>query len=127
MSTASARVWLVVVLLTAGCDGTEHFPEGDFDRARGALATALESWKQGEAPETLRSLAEPIDFAEEWPKSGIRLLDYDILDTESTDAEIIRYTVILIVQERRGEPEERRVTYAVALRTPIVVCRDPYY
>ena len=44
-----------------------------------------------------------------------------------TDAETIRFTVKLTVQEPSGKPEERRVTYAVALKSPVVVCRDPYF
>ena len=35
--------------------------------------------------------------------------------------------VKLIVQDRRGKREERRATYAVALKSPIAIGRDPFF
>jgi hypothetical protein len=97
------------------------------DRGRQALGACLDAWKRGETPDKLRTRPEPIEFTEEWPRSGVKLLDYQILGSEHTDAETMRYTVTLSVQDRRGKKEDRRVTYAVALRSPIAVGRDPFY
>ena len=40
---------------------------------------------------------------------------------------MIRYTVILKLRDKKGKVTDREVVYAVALRTPVVVSRDPYY
>ena len=129
MGTAR-RALLIVSLLPAaviGCGRTPSFSQADLDRGRQALEASLDAWKRGEKPESLRAGPEPIEFAEEWPRAGYRLLDYQVLGTEHTDAETMRYTVALTVQDRRGKREERRVTYAVALASPIAVGRDPFY
>lgn len=113
--------------LALGCGREVAFSQADLDRARQALETCLDAWKRGEMPDKLRALPEPIEFAEEWPRAGTKLLDYQILGTEHTDPETIRFTVALTVQDRRGKREERRVTYAVALKSPVAVGRDPFY
>jgi hypothetical protein len=118
MKTPSRRLFLAALLpaVAAGCKRGHRFSQADLDRAREALDTCLGSWKKGEMPEKLRGLPEPIEFAEEGPKKGLKLLDYEILGTEHTDAEVMRFTVKLTVQDRRGQREERRSTYAVALK-----------
>ena len=40
---------------------------------------------------------------------------------------MIRYTVSLTLKDKKGKVSEREAVYAVSLRTPIVVARDPYY
>lgn len=118
---------MLLPLLALGCGRRHPYSQADLDRARQALETALASWKKGERPERLRSLPEPIDFAEEGPRNGLRLLDYEIGDSRNTDAQAMRFSVRLTVQDRRGRRQVREVTYAVALKSPIVVGRDPYY
>jgi hypothetical protein len=129
METASRRLFLAALpaALVLGCKGGHKFSQADLDRARQALETSLDSWKKGERPEKLRALAEPILFAEEGPQNGLKLLDYQILGTEHTDAEVMRFSVKLTVQDRRGKREERQATYAVALKSPIAIGRDPYF
>lgn len=128
METTSRRLFLAALpALAFGCKGGPKFSRADLDRARQALTTSLDSWKKGQMPEKLRALPEPILFAEEGPKNGLKLLDYEILGTEHTDAEVMRFTVKLTVQDRRGKREERQATYAVALKSPIAVGRDPFF
>jgi hypothetical protein len=130
MEPPSRRLFLTALLppLAFGCKkGGHKFSQEDLDRARRALETSLDAWKKGERPEKLRSLPEPIEFAEEWPRDGLRLLDYQITGTEHTDAEVMRFSVKLTVQDRRGRREERQATYAVALKSPIAVGRDPFF
>jgi hypothetical protein len=129
MENAARGLWLAGLLaaLALSCQGGHRFSRADLDRARQALETCLDSWKSGQRPEKLRTLPEPVEFAEEWPQAGLRLLDYEILGTEHTDAEMMRFSVRLTVQDRRGRREERRSTYAVALKSPIAVGRDPFY
>ena len=124
------RILFLVLLpaLASGCGkGGHKFSQADLDRARQALETCLDSWKKGELPSKLKSLPEPIEFAEEGPRDGIKLVEYQITGTEHTDAEVMRFSVKLSVQDRRGRKEERQVTFAVALKSPIAVGRDPFY
>jgi hypothetical protein len=97
------------------------------DRARLALETSLDNWKGGFKPDRLRALPEPIEFAEEGLAKGVRLLAYQILGSEHTDLEMMRFRVKLTVQDRKGKREEREATYAVALKSPIAIGRDPYF
>lgn len=113
--------------LAVGCKGGHKFSQAELDRARQALEASLDSWKKGEALEKLRSRPEPIQFAEEWPKQGLKLLDYQVLGTEHTDMETMRFSVKLTVQDRRGKREERQVTYVVAIKPPITIGRDPFF
>jgi hypothetical protein len=121
-----SSLMLLLALPVLGCGG-RSFSQTEVDRARQALETSLTSWKKGEPAAGLKKLPEPILFAEEWPERGLRLLAYEITDSKHTDAETIRFSVKLTVQDRRGRKEERRVTYAVALKSPIAVGRDPYF
>ena len=44
-----------------------------------------------------------------------------------SDKDVIRYTVTLKLKDKKGKQTEREVVYAVALKSPVVVSRDPYY
>jgi hypothetical protein len=46
---------------------------------------------------------------------------------DTSDKEVIRYAVTLTLRDKKGKVSEREVVYAVALRIPVVVSRDPYY
>lgn len=118
---------LVMPLLAGGCGRRHPFSQSELDRARAALETSLQTWKKGERLDRLQRLPEPIRFVEEWPYQGLRLLNYEIVDDVNTDAEVIRFTVKLTVQDADERRQERQVTYAVALKSPIIIGRDPYF
>ena len=40
---------------------------------------------------------------------------------------MIRYSVTLKLRDRKGKVTEREAVFAVALKSPVVVSRDPYY
>jgi hypothetical protein len=117
----------LLVPLLAGCGrGEPHSPEA-VERGRLALEAALESWKKGEPVGRLKVLPEPVEFADDARAGGQRLLDYRLLRTDPADRAVIRYTVALTLQDRRGRRAEREVTYSVALKSPIVIACDPYF
>ncbi len=74
----------------------------------------------------LRTRPEPIDFYEEL-QSTYKLLEYRLLGVDVSDKDVIRYTVTLKLADKKGKPFTREAVYAVALRSPIAVTRDPYY
>src|SRR5262245_41909840 len=100
---SSARPVLVLLiplaLLAGGCGRRHPFSQAELDRARGALETSLEAWKKGDGFAALRKLPEPISFVEEWPRKGIKLVEYEVLGDTNTDADGIRFTVKLRVQD----------------------------
>lgn len=114
-------------LLVAGCSQGPRFSKEEMAKAREALEVCLEAWKSGQSPQSLATRPEPIQFAEEWPVLGFKLKSYEIVSSEHTDAETIRYTVRLVVEDRRGKADERLPTYAIVLKSPIVIARDPMY
>jgi hypothetical protein len=123
------KLWvaLCVLIPLAGCQKGSTFSPEEMNKARQALETCLEEWKSGRVPEALAKRSEPIQFAEEWPSLGYKLKNYEIVGSQFTDAEMIRYTVKLTLEDRSGKIHERQPTYAIVLKAPIVIGRDPMY
>lgn len=117
-------VLLAIVLPTLGCGSRR--PESDIDRGRQAVVAVLDSWKANEKPEKLKSLADPVEFSDEL-RATQTLTDYTLGKVDASDKDVIRYTVTLKLRDKKGKTSEREVVYAVALRSPVVVSRDPYY
>ena len=117
-------VLVTSALALAGCSSTR--PQSDLERGRQAVTAALDSWKANDSPDKLKSLADPVEFSEEL-RSSHTLTDYTVGKIDSTDKDVIRYTVALTLKDRKGKTSEREAVYAVSLKTPVVVARDPYY
>jgi hypothetical protein len=115
---------LSLVLLAAGCGSRRT--ESDIERGKQAVVAALDSWKTNDPPAKLKSLPDPVDFSEEL-RTTHALTDYAIAKVDPSDKEVIRFTVTLKLKDRKGKASEREAVYAVALKTPVVVARDPYY
>jgi hypothetical protein len=115
---------LAVFLCSSGCGSRR--PEADIERGRAAVAAALDGWKANDPPGKLKSLPDPVDFTEEL-RATHALTDYTLGKADTSDKEVIRYTVTLKLKDKKGKPTDREVVYAVALKTPVVVSRDPYY
>ena len=113
----------LIVLPALGCGSGR--PAADVERGRKALVSALDSWKANEPPAKLKSLPDPVDFPEEL-RATHTLTDYTLGAVETSDPEFIRYRVTLKLKDRKGKASEREVVYAVALKNPIAVSRDPY-
>jgi hypothetical protein len=117
-------VFLIGALALTSCSSGR--PQSDIERGRQAVMAALDSWKTNDPPEKLKSLPDPVDFSEELRLTHT-LSDYSVGKVDSTDKDVIRYTVTLTLKDRKGKVSEREAVYAVSLRTPVVVARDPYY
>ncbi len=115
---------LTIALAAAGCSSGR--PQSEIERGRQAVMAALDSWKANDSPAKLKSLSDPVDFSEEL-RSTHTLAAYSVLSIDSTDKDVIRYTVALSLKDKKGKVSEREAVYAVSLRSPIVVARDPYY
>ena len=121
---ALRRVVVCLLLFAmAGC-GRKH-SSVDVARGQKALMAALDSWKNNEPPDRLQSLQDPIDYKDEMRLSH-RLLDYTVGKPDAADPEVIRYPVTLKLQAKKGQPFDRTIVFMVALKSPIVIARDPY-
>jgi hypothetical protein len=117
-------LFLALALLGGGCG--QRRSDGEIDRGRQAVIAALDGWKNNEPPAKLKSLTDPVEFSDEL-RGTHALTDYALGKVDSADKEVIRYQVTLKLRDKKGKVAEREVVYAVALKTPIVVARDPYY
>jgi len=116
----------VLLLLVLGFGCGSHRPEADVERGRQAVVAGLDAWKANDPPGKLKSLPDPVDFTEEL-RATHALTDYTLGKIDASDKEVIRYTVTLKLRDKKGKATDREVVYAVALKTPVVVSRDPYY
>ena len=121
LRTVAFSLFAVVV---TGCGSSR--PQAEVDRGRQAVTAALDNWKANEPPARLKSLPDPVEFGEEL-RATHKLVDYSVLKADGTDPEVIRVTVSLKLQDRKGRQSEREAVYSVALRSPAVVARDPYF
>ena len=108
----------------AGCGPSR--PAADLERGRVAVVAALDSWKANEPAAKLKSLPHPVEFAEEL-RTTHTLTGYALGKIDGTDPAVIRYAVTLSLKDRKGKLTDREAVYAVALQSPVVVARDPYY
>ena len=111
-------------LLVTGCGS--HRPAADIERGRQAVVAVLDSWKTNDPPAKLKALPDPVEFSDEL-RTTHALTDYTLGRVDSSDKDVIRYAVTLKLKDKKGKASEREVVYAVALKTPVVVARDPYY
>ena len=114
---------IALVALAAGC--SKPHSRADVERGRTALAAALDSWKNGEPAAKLKALADPVEFTDELTRTH-KLVEYTLGQPDATDPDVIRYATTLKLQDRKGKVEERPIVFMVALKTPIVIARDPY-
>jgi hypothetical protein len=111
------------LVFVAGCGGRS---QSEIDRGRQAVVAALDSWKANEPPTKLRSLPDPVEFSEELRKTHA-LTNYELGQVDTADKKVIRYAVTLTLKDSKGKESRREVVFAVELRSPVVVARDPYY
>lgn len=115
---------LLLAVLAVGCKSGR--PAADLDRAKTAVTAALDSWKANEPADKLKSLPDPVEFSEEL-RATHALTAYTLGKVDGTDPDVVRVAVKLSLKDKKGKATEREVAYEVALKSPVVVCRDPYY
>lgn len=115
---------LLLAALAVGCGSGR--PKADLDRAKAAVVTSLDAWKANDPPAKLKSLPDPVEFSEEL-RATHTLTAYTVGKVDGSDPELVRVAVTLSLKDKKGKTTDRDVAYEVALRSPVVVCRDPYY
>jgi hypothetical protein len=123
----AAGLGALAIASFSGCGGPSRAQPVEASRAREALKVALEHWKNGEDPKSLRSSATPMvaqDF--EW-SSGAKLIDYRILDDGKEEDANLRVAVQLTLSEPgKGDakPVEKKASYVVGTSPSVTVFRD---
>ena len=112
-----------ILVCVSGCGSRR--PEAEIERGRQAVVAALDGWKGNEPAAKLKSLPDPVEFSDEL-RGNFALTDYTLGKVDGT-VRTIRYTVTLKLKDKKGKTSDREVVYAVALKGPVVVARDPYY
>jgi len=116
-------VFLLPVLLLAGCNGEPLPPAADPARAKSALQTALDAWQKGENVESLKQRSPAIYFNEPQCNERNRLLKYEI-ESEEPNALSWRCRALLTVQTGDAKPKEIKANYLIDTGTAIVIVRD---
>ncbi len=109
---------------TAGCAKQQHAAPVNPEVARESLRTALETWKRGEAPDSLRQASPSITVQDMDWRQGYRLVDYEIVGDGVYDNANLRCPVKLSLRDPQGRPVTRRVTYMVGTDPQITVFRE---
>ena len=110
-------------LLLAGCGEPSAAPV-DPARAQEALKLTLESWKNGDSIEALKT-AKPAIVAQDldW-LGGARLVDYSVSDETRKVAANLSVPVRLTLRTSSGKEVKKNVTYVVGTDPYLTVFRD---
>ncbi len=113
---------LLPALSTAGCG--RGLPSAmDVGEARVALSAALDAWKDGQSPESLRDRKPPVDFRDVSWDRGNKLRKYEI-EREEPAGVSARMTVKLHLSEKSGANRTRVAVYTVDAGPVIVIRPD---
>jgi hypothetical protein len=115
----------MILLTLPGCSISSAHAV-DTPRAREALKTALDHWKKGDSPRSLSASTSPMTVQDfEW-ESGVRLLEYEVLDEGQPADANLRVRVKLTTEGGKGRAKttEKSVNYLVGTSPSVTVFRD---
>jgi len=122
--TITIAGWLALaggLMPLGGCNSVAP-KQADPDAARQALRQALDSWKKGEPPDSLKAASPPLVVVDHDWKRGTRLLDYELSDTPAPNGFDQRFTVSITLEEG-GHKKSQKVAFNVATHPKRVVVR----
>ncbi len=115
---------LATALLLGGCSSSPRTAPVDSERARDALKTALDGWKNGEDPATLKARTPSIMVQDMDWMTGSKLVDYQV-DGEGRKAESILYVPVkLTLRNPKGQEVKKNVSYLVGTSPSLTIYRD---
>jgi hypothetical protein len=116
---------LILFLSIGGCGGKNYSPPAPTDAAQGreALKTALDAWKSGATPDSLRSASPAMHVADEDWQGGYRLETYQIGERGKATGTSYQCPVTLTLRDPQGGSVTRQATYAVATDPAVSVVR----
>lgn len=121
----SACAVSVVVGLSLSAAGCQRSPSmADSGRARTALRTALEAWKQGEPREALHKHGKRIYCNDDDWAAGLRLRSYQIAETDDYFGRSCRILAQLDLENQRGPAAPKKIVYLIDTASAVVIVRD---
>lgn len=118
-----ASCMVLTALLAAG--GCQPAPAmADAARARDALHAALEAWKRGDSPETLKKQPGPIYCNDDDWAARMRLRSYKIADQNDYYGRSCRILAQIELENGRGTPVQKKLTYLIDTASAVVIVRD---
>src|SRR5262245_18140607 len=115
-------ILLGVPLLGSGCGGP--VAQKDLDLGKDSVTAALEAWKKGDKPDSLKQRSPAIEITDDDWTHGLRLIDYQVTKTYGDYDKTVRCAVKLTLQGRVGKQSQREVVYQVLTQPNIVIARD---
>lgn len=88
------------------------------------MTTALERWKNGDRPETLRSGGDAVTVMDPDWNGGLALASYDVLGAGESKGANLYCSVKIIVRNADGQAHEKAVSYVVGTSPALTVFRD---
>jgi hypothetical protein len=125
LGVIGACLGAMLILTLSGCSSSSAHAV-DLPRAREALKTALDHWKEGESPNSLASAATPMTVQDlEW-EGGAKLIDYQIVDDGQPADANLRVKVRLTTSGTKAgnKNTEKTVSYLVTTSPSVTVFRD---
>ncbi len=113
-----------MLILVNGCTDAPRAAAVDSSKAREALQTTLEGWKNGKKPEDLKTgpmaiTAQDLDWL-----AGYSLVSYQVVDEGKNDDANLRIPVELKLRDPAGKEVSKRVSYVVGTNPSVTVFRE---
>jgi hypothetical protein len=118
----AALLFLILSALLAGCRPPAQ--PADPDRARTVLREALDAWRNGDTPESLRGRSPSLTVVEPRWKAGFRLLDYELVGDGGPAGFDWQGTVKLSLQDPAGKKQQEKAVFNVSTAPALVVVRS---
>lgn len=103
----------------SGC-GRSIDPPADPEQAKDAMKVALDTWKKGEAADSLGTRTPPIAFTDARWANGNKLLEYKVLEVR-LDGRMQRFRIELTMEDKEGSRQVQEVDYIADTGPKIVI------
>ncbi|WP_422928913.1 hypothetical protein [Singulisphaera sp. PoT] len=115
--------FVLVATLLVGCSGTPQGPPVDAGHARETLKASLDSWKNGDSPEALKSRQPPIMMQDlDW-MAGAKLVDYELTSDGRKAESNLFVPVKLTLRTSKGQVK-KEVSYIVGTSPSLTIYRE---
>lgn len=113
----------ILMMIAIGCGGESKPQMTDPEKAKATLQTVLDTWKKGDAYDSLQKGTPPIHVSDSEWQGGNQLVDYSI-EEERAAGFGWRCQVLLTLKPKAGETQKRRASYRVDTEPALVVVHE---